>query len=247
MSADDERIGRSLRELRRRSGLTMAQAAAAAGVPLRTYRNIEPGRAGSARVDEVRRVFAAFDARARLSVWWKGAELDRIIDEAHAAIVERVVAALVTYGWSVEREVSFSAYGERGSVDALAFQPAECAGLVCEVKTSWGSIEETNRILDAKARLGPKLIQERFGTRPRSVSRLLILPENMTHRRVADRHASTLAAVYPQRGREVRAWLRRPSGGGIRGLWFLSNRANYATEEPPDARSAHQSQQNRPT
>jgi transcriptional regulator with XRE-family HTH domain len=247
MAADDDRIGRALRELRRRSGLTMAQAAAAAAVSLRTYRDIESGQAGMARVDEVRRVFAVHDARARLSVWWKGAELDRIIDEAHAAIVEKVVAALVAYGWSVEPEVSFSEYGERGSVDVLAFHAGSGNGLVTEVKASWGSMEETNRTLDAKARLAPKLIEQRFGARPRAVSRLLIFPENMTLRRVADRHSSTLGRVYPQRGREVRVWLRRPNGEPIRGLWFLSNRADSATEEGPGSHAGHQSERIRPT
>ena len=46
----------------------------------------------------------------------------------------------------------------------------------------------------------------------------------MTLRRVAERHASTLSAVYPQRGREIRAWLRHPAGS-ISGLWFLSNQS----------------------
>jgi hypothetical protein len=164
-----------------------------------------------------------------MSVWWKGAELDRILDEAHAAVVEGVVGVLVDYRWLTAPEVTFSEYGERGSVDVLGLHVESRCGVVVEVKASWGSIEETNRGLDVKARLGTKLIEQRFGIRPTSVSRLLVFPEAMAHRRVAERHAGTLAAVYPVRGRAVRTWLRRPSGP-ISGLWFLSNRANSEGE-----------------
>jgi transcriptional regulator with XRE-family HTH domain len=229
VSADDERLARALRELRRRKGWTMVEAAKSAGLTLRTYRSLEHGDAASARVDEVRRALAPFEARARMSVWWQGAELDRILDEAHAAVVERVVGVLTEWTWLTAPEVTFSEYGERGSVDLLALHEASGCGLVTEVKASWGSIEETNRALDVKARLGSKLIEQRFGVRPANVSRLLVFPEGMTHRRVAERHASTLEAVYPLRGREVRAWVHRPSGR-ISGLWFLSNRADSARE-----------------
>jgi hypothetical protein len=49
-----------------------------------------------------------------------------------------------------------------------------------------------------------------------------VLPEQSALRRTIDRHAETMRALYPARGREVREWLRRPSGP-LRCLWFLSN------------------------
>lgn len=218
---DDERLGRALRELRRREGQTQAEAAAAAGVSMRMYRRAEGDRDGSVPPRVLRQIFDPFEARVRVSVWWKGAELDRILDEAHAAVVERVVAVLRARRWETAAEVTFSEYGERGSVDVLGFHRPTRSGLITEVKASWGSTEETNRSLDVKTRLGWKLVEERFGVRPASISRLLVMPNDRTLRRVADRHAETLATVYPARAREIRAWLRSPSGS-ISGLWFVT-------------------------
>ncbi len=40
-------------------------------------------------------------------------------------------------------------------------------------------------------------------------------------RRVIEKHHETMAAVYPARSREFRAWLKQPSGR-IAAIWFLS-------------------------
>lgn len=189
------------------------------------FRRIEADAAGIVPLDLIRKAFEPHGARVRASVWWHGADLDRILDEAHAAVVERGITTLVAFGWATAGEVTFSEFGERGSVDALGFHPPTRSGLVAEMKASWGSLEETNRTLDVKVRLGAKLIEQRFGVRPLTVSKLLIFPDDMTLRRVAGRHAATLAAIYPVRGRAIRKWLRNPSGS-ISGLWFLSHRAD---------------------
>ena len=97
--------------------------------------------------------------------------------------------------------------------------------MVNEIRTAFGSLEETNRLLDVKVRLVPGLVEERFGWRPRTVSRVLIVPADDTLRRVVARHSATMDAAYPARSREVRAWIHRPSGT-LRGLWFLSEAAN---------------------
>jgi hypothetical protein len=86
-------------------------------------------------------------------------------------------------------------------------------------------MEEMNRTLDIKVRLAPRLWQERFGWHPRIVGRVLILPEDRSIRRIVERHAATMATVYPARSREVRAWLRRPDRA-LRGIWFLSDLPN---------------------
>jgi hypothetical protein len=169
-----------------------------------------------------------------MSVWWQGAELDRLIDQDHAAVVETVVAVLRDLGWVVLTEVTFSEFGERGSIDVLGFHPASGTLLVVEVKASWGSVEATNRALDAKVRLAPKIGEARFGIRPVAVGRLLVFPDESTHRRVAERHATTLVSVYPNRGREIRRWLRRPSGS-LSGLWFLSMRPHAAHGDTSDS------------
>lgn len=161
-------------------------------------------------------------AHARVTVWWNGAALDRLLDERHAGIVERVVAVLVSAHWQTLTEVTFSKWGERGSIDVIAGQARHRALFVGEVKSEWGSIEETNRRLDVKVRLAPEIAEERFGWRPKLLARVLILPDEMTARRIAAKHATTLDAAYPARSREVRRWIRKPVGP-LRGLWFLSN------------------------
>ena len=118
-------------------------------------------------------------------------------------------------------EVSFSKWGERGSVDVLAGHEAERALFVGEIKSEWGSIEETNRRLDVKVRLAPEIAEERLSWRPRTLARVLVLPDEMTARRVAAKHKETLEVAYPSRSRDVRRWIKHPIGD-LRALWFLS-------------------------
>lgn len=219
--AEDERIGIFLRAIRRRSGQRQVDLARDAGVPRRDVIRIESGRAGSVALDRLRRVFAAAGGRARLNTWWNGAAAERLMDERHAALVERALSVLTQRGWLAAVEVTFSEFGERGSIDILGGHPQTHALAVCEIKSVIGSLEETNRMMDIKERLGPRLAVARFGWRPTVTGRLLILPADSTTRRTVARHALTMASAYPARSREVRAWLRHPNGP-LRGLWFLS-------------------------
>ena len=71
-----------------------------------------------------------------------------------------VVRRLRALGWDVAVEVSFSRFGERGSIDVLAFHPARRALLVTEVKSVTPDMQAMLAGLDRKARLGA-------GDRPR--------------------------------------------------------------------------------
>jgi transcriptional regulator with XRE-family HTH domain len=226
-SADD-RAGQLLRAIRRRAAYTQAQLAALAGVPREDVIRIERGRAGEVKLDRTKRVFAAVGGQARLTVWWNGASADRLIDERHAAMVERGLRVYSRYAWQTAVEVTYSEWGERGSIDLLAGHEPTRSAVVNEFKTAFGSLEETNRLLDVKVRLATDLVKQRFGWRPQAISRVLIVPADDTLRRVVARHAATMDAAYPARSREVRAWIRRPSGA-LRGLWFLSEVANSDT------------------
>jgi hypothetical protein len=218
---DDERLGQILRSIRRYGGLTQEALAARAFVPVRDVMAVEVGRAGDVKVDRVRRMFLALDGRARLTAWWGGAAADRLVDWRHAALVETALAILRRRGWDAATEVSFARYGERGSIDVFgAYRPTR-AVIVGEVKASVGSLEETNRTLDAKERLAPIITAERFGFRPLHVGRVLILPDDRSVRRIIERHSTTMDVAYPARSREVRAWLHRPDRP-LRGIWFLS-------------------------
>jgi hypothetical protein len=221
MHPDDERLARVSRLLRRESGSRQQDVVG----PRRTrhfVQMLESGRAGQLRVEDVRDYFGDLGGHARLTVTWNGAQLDRLLDGRHARIVELAIRAVRGYDWPTLSEVTFSEYGERGSVDVLGADEGRSAVFVGEAKSEWGSIEETNRRLDVKARLAPKLVFDRFGWRPRFVAKVLILPEDSTARRIARRYEATLSSTYPARAREIRAWLRRPDGP-LAGLWFLSD------------------------
>jgi hypothetical protein len=148
--------------------------------------------------------------------------LDRLLDERHAGLGEAVSRSLTADGWEVVPEVSFSIFGERGSIDLLAWHAATRTLLVIELKSELTSIEETLRRHDAKVRLASRIAEERFGWRPVAVGRLLVLPEGRTPRRHVERHTTLFQRSYPARNVTVRRWLRDPAGLPIAGLWFLS-------------------------
>jgi predicted transcriptional regulator len=222
---DDERIAKLLPALRRELGLTQRQLADAAGIPREDVQVMEAGRGAEVKLGRIRRVMNALDGRARLVVTWRGALADRLVDEGHAAIVEPAVDLFRRRGWQTLTEVSYSEYGERGSIDIFAAKLDRRAVAVCEVKSVIGSLEETNRTLDAKERLAPKLAQRRFGWLPRVAGRLLILPHDASVRRIVEGHSATLASVYPGRGREVRSWLRDRTDR-LAAIWFVSVAGN---------------------
>lgn len=127
----------------------------------------------------VRRVAAiarALDADLVISLRWRDGELDRLLDEGHAAVLGRVAAHLQASGWITESEVTYSVYDERGSIDLLAWHAPTRTLLVIEIKTELTSVEATLRKHDEKARLGARIATERFGWRAASTARLLVLP-----------------------------------------------------------------------
>ncbi len=219
--AEDERLGRLLRRIRRELSVTQEQLAELSGVPVEDICEIERGRIANVRVGRLRRVFAALDGRLYLNPWWKGAAADRLLDEEHAVLVERATAVLSRRGWRTALEVTFSEYGERGSIDLLGSHERLQAAAICEVKSAFGSLEDTNRSVDTKVRLAPVLCRKRFGWTPQHVGRLLIVRDEPINRRVVNDHLETMNSIYPERSRVVRAWLRKPDRA-ISGIWFLT-------------------------
>lgn len=209
------------RALRRNAGLLQTDLVRG-GRSRHFVRSIETGDVGRLRIDDVRAHFDDLGAYTKLSVSWNGAQLDRLIDERHAAVVEQAIEIVRGYGWPTLSEVTFAKYGERGSIDVFAADERRSAVFIGEAKSAWGSLEETNRSLDVKARLAPTVTFDRLGWRPRWVAKVLIFPDDSSARRVAARYGATISSVYPARAREIRAWLRRPEGN-LAGLWFLSN------------------------
>lgn len=176
------------------------------------------------------------ETRVDLVPQWRGGELERLRDEGHARLEGANARILEVDGWSTSIEVTFSEYGERGSIDVLATRRDIGAALVCEDKTRFLSAEETSRRLDVKTRLAPEIVFKRDGWRPTSVSRLLVLEATMTNRRRVAAHADLLDRVFPLRSDAARAWLRRPFGS-VAALLFVSSihGRNGRGSGPPDS------------
>lgn len=229
-------IGRLTRLLRHRAGLTQSDLAARAGVGRWKIVMLETDELAELKIGEIERCLAALDARLILTVGHRGAEVDRLLDERHAALVAAIVRVLRALGWEVHVEVSFSEFGERGSIDVVGWHAGRRALVVIEVKSELASVEGTLRPFDIKCRLAPKIVGEQFGWRPVVVGRMLVLPEESTARRAVERHAAVLDRSLPARSRELRAWLHQPNAP-IGGIWFLSDVGSAnATRNPSSIR-----------
>ncbi len=205
-------IGRSIRVLRQRKRWRQVDLAVKVGIGQAAVSGAERGELGAVSVATLERVVAALDAELVVYVRWRGGDLDRLLDAAHADLVERVAALLRRLGWAVHLEVTFAEYGERGSIDILAWHPEARIVLVVEVKSELTAIEETLRRHDVKVRLAPKVTFDRFGVRPVTVGRLLVLPRTRAARSRLALHATTFDSTYPSRGRDVTRWLAKPAG-----------------------------------
>jgi hypothetical protein len=180
---------------------------------------IEAGRGDRITAEQLIRVVAALGGYLSIRIQYHGEGLDRLRDRWHAALVDRLVDRLRSDGWEVATEVSFNSFGERGSIDVLAFEPTTGALLVIEVKTVVPDVGGMLATLDRKVRLAREIGEGR-GWRVRTVGRLLVLAEGTTTRRRLDEHAATFDNAFPLRNVEINRWLRAPSGP-FSGLLFL--------------------------
>lgn len=168
----------------------------------------------------LRRVAGVLDVRIDVLARWRGGELDRLLSARHSALQEEATRWLHAMpGWTVAPEVSFAFYAERGWIDFLAWHEPTSTLLVIEIKTEIVDLPELLGVLDRKARLGPKIAKDR-GWYPRAVATWLIIAEGTTNRRRVGDHAALLRAALPAGTREMRHWLRHPSGA-ISGLSFF--------------------------
>jgi transcriptional regulator with XRE-family HTH domain len=211
-AVDDVRLGRLVRALRLRKGFRQLDVARSAGVSQSLVSLAERGHITSLSVRSVRAICAAVEARYEGLLTWRGGAIDRLLDERHARLVGSVSRRLEAAGWRIDVEVTFNEYGDRGSIDVLATRPADSAALVVEVKTELTAIDDAIRRLDTKERLAARIVLDRFGWRPASVGRLIVLLEASTNRRRVSAHDAVLAVALPARGAAVARWLRHPTG-----------------------------------
>lgn len=218
---DGQRFGAGIKALRRHRRWRQVDLSAVAGLSQQAVSRIERGHVAQTSVARLEKLAAAMEAQLLVRMVWRGGELDRITDARHAALAEATVARLRSVGWQTAVEVSYSEYGERGSIDVLAWFALARVLLVIEVKSTLTSLEETNRRHDQKVRLAGRIARARFGWHPTTVARILVLPNEATARRRVAKHVETFDSVLPVRGRALTQWLRDPTGT-IAGIWFVS-------------------------
>jgi transcriptional regulator with XRE-family HTH domain len=220
---DHRRIGRVLRAVRRKQGLTQAELGAAAGVSQGVVSRAERGDLGGMTFATLERLASALRAVLHFDVQYQGGQADRLIDRAHARLVEVVVGVIRSAGagWQVELEYSFNHFGERGSVDVLGWHAATRTLLIVEVKSIIYDMQAMLMSLGRKFRLVPQLVREERGWDAAVVARIIVADGSAANRAIVARHAATFDTSYPARSRAIRSWLRRPRGP-IAGVWFVS-------------------------
>ncbi len=181
---------------------------------------LERGRFENVSVRSQRRVCAALGITSELELHWRGGLGDHLIDRVHAMIVEAVTAELVAGRWEVHPEHSFNHFGERGSVDILAWHPGRRALLIVEVKSRIQDVQAMLLSMSRKVRIVPGLVAEEPGWNRDALGLMVALPDSHANRAVVAAHPTTFDASFPARTVACRSWLKAPSGD-LAGLWFL--------------------------
>jgi transcriptional regulator with XRE-family HTH domain len=222
MAMDDLRVGALARAIRHRLGLTQRQIAVRAHVSQSLVSLFERGHLADLSLRSIRQIGNALEIQLPFAPRWRGGDGIRLIDAHHAELLDRVVGVLRDVAWEVVVEYTFNHYGERGSVDIVAWHEASRTLLLIEVKSRLLDSQEMNATLDRKRRIVPELLARERGWHPAQVGVVVAVAGLTANRSVVQRHADTFAATYPERARAIRSWIRRPVGD-LRGLWFLSD------------------------
>ena len=228
------RVGRSLRALRLRRGWRQQDVAAAADISRSQYGRIERGDVRGVPLADLDAACRALGADLDVRVRWHGEGLDRLLDAAHADLVNRLVRLLVDDGWEVAVEVSFNHFGDRGSVDVLGWRPTARRWCLVEGKSAIPDARATISSHDRKTRLAG-VIGKLRGWEPEIVGSLLVVADSSTSRRRVLQLADVFGTAYPDRAIAVRRWLRAPVGR-LRGLPFLPNAREDGSGERLGAR-----------
>lgn len=207
----DAQLGRAVRALRHRRDWTQVELGRRAKCSASTISRFERGRAGSCSVRVVRRILEALDAWIFMKVVWRGGELDRLLDADHSLLQEQWSARKRASGagWVSRAEVTYSVFGERGSIDDLSFHEPSGTLLVTELKTGIYSADATIAKLDEKVRVAAD-VARRFGWHASRVVPCLVVAEGRTNRRRVEQHPAMFGGLHC-RGWSARRWLADPS------------------------------------
>jgi transcriptional regulator with XRE-family HTH domain len=210
---DDFRLAAAIRQVRRSRGWRQVDLAQRSGTSQTAVSRVERGRLAGLSGGRIRAIGAALDIRVDVAPRWRGGELDRLLNHRHSALHESVSRTFAARwpAWILAPEVSFSIYGERGAIDALAWHPGRRALLVIELKTEIVDVNELLGTLDRKRRLARRIASGR-GWDAATVSACLIVLNGRTNRRRVAAHETILRAALPDDRRTVLRWLRDPIG-----------------------------------
>ena len=203
-----ELIGRGLRALRHRRGLRQSDLAAHARIARSVLVDLEAGRLGTHTVDALTKAVGAVGGSIRIDLLVPGGDVHRLVDADHAALQGRWKAVLEHHAWTVDAEVTFNHFGERGSIDLVGWHPDARLLLIIEIKTVIVDIQSLLSAIDRKVRIGRMISADR-GWRSRAAIPVLIVAEGSTARRRLAEHAP-LFARFSLRGRRAVAWIRDP-------------------------------------
>lgn len=217
----DVRVGRIVNAVRRHARLTQADVSDLAGVDRSVMTDLEHGRLERVSLPTARRLCHALEIELVVEARWRGGAVDRLLDRDHAAVVNHVIDRLTTAGWIVEAEFTFNDFGDRGSVDVVAWHADRRALAIVEVKTVLTDLQAMLMVMSRKVRVVPGLLEKQRGWSRRSLGRLLVVVGSRANRTVIQRHEALFAATFPRRSREVVAWIREPVGD-LAGVLFVA-------------------------
>jgi transcriptional regulator with XRE-family HTH domain len=217
---DDRRAGRFVAAIRVQLGLRQDDVGTRAGVDQKVISLIETGQMDRVSVRRFRRVCAALGIDSSIELRWRGGQADRLIDAGHAAIVEAVMNLLAEAGWDTTPEFSFNVFGDRGSVDILAWHSRSRTLLIVEVKTRLTDLQAMLLSLCRKVRVVPSEAASRSGWHRTGLGTIVVVAATHGNRTVLREHRATFEAVLPATTAEVKRWLRTPTGD-LAGVWFV--------------------------
>ena len=235
MAVDARGIGRGLRAIRHAAGLSQSVVAARARVSQSVYSRAERGLIADLKVSTLDRIADSLGGSLVVDLRFAGGRIDRLIDRAHATLVEYIIRRLRAAGWETLVEFSFNVYGERGSVDILAWHAATRTLLIVEVKSRFTDLQAMLLSLSRKLRLVPGEVRRELGWDPVAVGRVVVVPGSKETRTILARHQSMFESTLPARTMAIRRWLKAPTGP-ISGMWLVSpvvvGREGGPTERP---------------
>jgi transcriptional regulator with XRE-family HTH domain len=220
-SVDRFRFGRAIKAIRIEQGWRQEDLAIRARVSRSAVGRMEAGQIERMSLAQIQAVALATGGQFGVDFRWRGADLERLLDEDHAGIAELLAGMYRNAGWDdVVVEATFSEGGERGSIDVLAWHRPTAIVAVNEVKATVADAGNTLAGVDRKVRLAP-IVARRRGWTCRAVARVLAIADTRTARRRVDAHAGLFRGAFPLGGREVLAWIRDPAQPAVAGILFV--------------------------